>query len=285
MRVQHTAPRNRRSWAKAVIVTLVGLLAFVAAPNPAHATDYYNQLNPGQTLYSGESLWSPNRLYRLNQQGDGNLVLVSMPGHKPLWANGMAGKYGTETRMQGDGNVVSVHQNVPVWTTHTQNNWGATLHMQDDANVVVRRPGNVPIWATGSQHSGLCTDGDRNRSVYYANNGLWYNPVPPLHWSESYWTTDPAGNPILRTDNYKLEVRYNAGDRCSYALLTGRGGSKVYLDRSTNGGASWTGWLGTQTVAWNNGSTYTGAFRDGKGFWVRACSPRGNNVYRCTAWY
>lgn len=265
---------------------LAGAIALATAllvPSAAHAADYYGQLNPDQTLRPNESLWSPNRLYRLVQQGDGNLVLAQMPGHKPLWANNQAGKYGTETRMQSDGNVVSVHNGVPVWATGTHNNWYSTLHMQDDANVVVRKPGNVPIWATGSQHSGNCVDGDRDRSRSYANTGQWRNPVPPLQWTETLYFNY---FPYSKTYNFKLEVRYNDTDRCAYALLNGAGvGDKLYLDRSTNGGASWTGWHNTSSVTSGNTSAYTGVLRDGKGIWLRACAPRPNNVYKCTDWY
>lgn len=281
--MQRSSAATWRSRALASAVALFVGLATLLVPSAAQAATYNGQLNPGQTLYPNDTLRSPNGQYHLVQQGDGNLVMRQMPGGKPLWSNGQAGKNGTETRMQGDGNVVSVHVGVPVWTTHTQNNWNSTLHMQDDANLVVRKPGNVPIWSTGGQSVGNCSDGDRNRSLHYANNGLWRNPVAAVYWSETYYFNTA---PFQKTYNFKLEVRYNDGDRCAYALLTGAGpGDRVYLDRSTNGGGSWSGWLNNTAVNAGNTSAYTGVLRDGKGFWLRACSPRPNNQYRCTDWH
>src|SRR4051812_47721772 len=104
MRKRRT-PLAARRWVTASLALVVAVLGLIIPAGPAAAVDYTEQLGPNRTLYSGESIWSPDRRVRLTQQQDGNLVLYAMPGNKPLWSSGTRTRESV-TQMQGDGNVV-----------------------------------------------------------------------------------------------------------------------------------------------------------------------------------
>ena len=58
----------------------------------------------------------------------------------------------------------------------------------------------------------------------------------------------------------------------------------VYMDVSTNGGATWNGW---QDTLYNDGSPvtqWTYPEYDGPGYWVRACI-NVNGISVCTPWH
>jgi hypothetical protein len=78
---------------------------------------------------------SVNRVYRLQMQTDGNLVLVKNTG-AVLWATDTAPRSGVWAAMQKDGNGTGGHA-------------GAYLNVQDDGNVVVYE-GTTPLWDTGT---------------------------------------------------------------------------------------------------------------------------------------
>jgi len=76
--------------------------------------------------------------YRLEFQGDGNLVLYNS-SNKPLWATGTVGR-GYKLKVQGDGNVVLYNSlSQPIWATMTNGNPGAFFSVQPDGNLVVYR--------------------------------------------------------------------------------------------------------------------------------------------------
>lgn len=246
-------------------------------PSSVSAMDYAERLSTNGWLRGGESLWSPNRLYRLTQQYDGNLVLYAMPGNKPLWSSGTAGARYAATQMQSDGNlVVRAEGNVPVWSSGSRGSY-PVLFMQDDANVVIRAQGNVPIWATGSQSMMGCTDGSRTQAAEYAASNQFYEPVPAVYWQEP--------SPVGQTNSvFGIHLRYNPVKRCAWGLIEGGFFSEVWIDRSTDGGRTWTGWLGARRIQSPNTTTYTGVFNDSVPYVVRACG-YGINVIRCTAWF
>ena len=109
----------------------------VAEPGPA------SQLLPGQTLTAGMQLLSPDGVYRLIMQGDGNLVLYKGP--TALWSTGTNGSQGAYAVMQGDGNLVVYAGGVAKWNSHTNGFNGAYLSLQDDSNLVIYQGGSA-IW-------------------------------------------------------------------------------------------------------------------------------------------
>jgi len=116
---------------------------------PFGGTDH---LFAGQTLRAGEYLSSPNGMYELRVQGDGNLVIYRVTSSVvPIWATGTNRFRDVWLGNQGDGNLVLYAPGPrPVWASGTNGRPASNLFMQNDGNLVLRAPGNVPIWATGT---------------------------------------------------------------------------------------------------------------------------------------
>ena len=132
----------------------VALIALALLPlvrsGTASATEYTHILEPGQRLYPGDTLYSPNHSYRLIMQGDGNLVIYH--GGSALWSTRTNGHGGANAVMQGDGNFVVYQSGHALWNSHTDHHGGANLDMQDDGNLVIREAGNA-IWATHTEQA------------------------------------------------------------------------------------------------------------------------------------
>jgi len=153
---------------------LIAMVACVGAmqASPALACTYFGPV-PGMTpvtytgqvsasqnvyLWPGSSIVSPNGVYRLIFQNDGNLVLYKNETQY-VWDTNT--ELCTPTpertfaaRFQPDGNLVVYHalqsnSTVPLpasWDANTQGNPTAVLKVQDDGNVVIYR-GTKAIWA------------------------------------------------------------------------------------------------------------------------------------------
>lgn len=264
-----------RNYKRLLVAMFVVLTGTVLGAAPAVATDYAGQFNPG-TLYAGESVWSPSHLYRLTQQYDGNLVLYSMPGNKPFWSSNTGNSPGSITQMQTDGNLVVYGPgHVAIWASGSNGHPGSALFMQDDANVVVRAPGNVPVWATNAQHVAGCTDNSRTQAAQYAASGQFYE-VDKISFADRAGTSNETAGSVT--------LRYAPGTRCAWAVATGGAINPVYIDRSSDGGRTWQGWLGQRTLG-SSMSTYTGVFNDSYPYVVRACTQGFSPTYHCTVWY
>ena len=88
-------------------------------------------LTAGQQLNPGQSKTSPNGLYTLTYQTDGNLVLYSPGG--ALWHTGTFGTCAGTAIMQGDGNfVVYDCGGTPLWHAGTLGNPGAYVSIQSE---------------------------------------------------------------------------------------------------------------------------------------------------------
>lgn len=111
-------------------------------------TRYYpaSMAAPG-SLLPGRSLQSPNGLYTLAMQTDGNLVLYGNDGQW-LWHTNTFGKPVTQLAVQGDGNLVLYTATGYVWAsgTHGNNGTGGFFQVQDDGNVVYYSAASRPIW-------------------------------------------------------------------------------------------------------------------------------------------
>lgn len=119
-----------------------GYVAYARLPRE---TDKGSQLVLGQTLLSGESLYSPNRKFRLLMQADGNLVLYRSDQEQALWSTGTDGWdqgglgdwLDGPVILQDDGNLV--HYDVEGrarWASKTVG-VGRVLRLQDDGNLVL----------------------------------------------------------------------------------------------------------------------------------------------------
>ncbi|MEU4193099.1 hypothetical protein AB0E69_14460 [Kribbella sp. NPDC026611] len=104
-------------------------------------------LGSGRVLKVYDMLVSPNRVYRLQMQTDGNAVIVKN-GKTPIWSTKTISK-GAYAAMQQDGNfVVYSAAKRALWSTRTVRH-GAVLQMQNDGNLVVVY-GRTPLWASNT---------------------------------------------------------------------------------------------------------------------------------------
>jgi hypothetical protein len=119
-------------------------LPALCSPPPA-AT----RLLPGQALFPGQSIQSPDGNTRLIYQIDGNLVVYDA-ADKPLWASATAGTAPGVTAMQADGNLVVYNAgNQALWASHTENHPGAWLGVQNAGFPAVFAAGTTTqLWRT-----------------------------------------------------------------------------------------------------------------------------------------
>ena len=149
--------KRRSATILAVLLTLGSCLVYFA-PASSAAT---NIIGAPAQLDSCTSASSPNSIYKLTMQCDGNLVLIAH-GSQPVWASNTAGYNGAIMQLQGDGNLVVYSSgHVARWASGTQGHPGTVLAIQDDGNVVLVAPGNHPIWATNTVGSGDFVDTPR----------------------------------------------------------------------------------------------------------------------------
>jgi hypothetical protein len=112
----------------------------------------------GEFLLPGECLKSPNQLYTLALESDGNVVLYSQDS-RPFWATTTGGSLTPRHFiMQTDGNLVLYDTSGnPKWASNTSNQPGAFLSIQDDGNLVIYKEGSQTetpdnaLWASHTQ--------------------------------------------------------------------------------------------------------------------------------------
>lgn len=102
-------------------------------------------MNGGDELLPNGFILSPNGRFRLQLQGDSNLVLTDLgdPTSDPdvaIWSTGTAGASPSAARfvMQTDGNAVLYDtSDAAIWASNTGGSPGAYLALQDDGNLVI----------------------------------------------------------------------------------------------------------------------------------------------------
>ena len=106
-----------------------------------------DKLLAGKSLHSGGELASSSAGYRLEMQGDGNLVVYT-PAGVAVWSSGTYGSGASVLEMQGDGNLVLyTAAGHAVWWTGTYGSGASELVMQGDGNLVMYDNGR-PVWAS-----------------------------------------------------------------------------------------------------------------------------------------
>lgn len=131
----------RRSAPLAALL-LVGL---ASSAGVAQADRPQGQLSPGDWLYPGESVISPNGQWSFEMQTDGNLVLYS-PRHIAVAETRTTGQPEVVLQMQHDGNLVlRAKGNRPIAASATDGFPGTVLQVQDDGAVVLYAPGHRAV--------------------------------------------------------------------------------------------------------------------------------------------
>lgn len=129
-------------------------------------------------------------------------------------------------------------------------------------------PGAAP-----SAEAASCQDGSRESAREIADTGEFFVPVP-----EAVSSASSSGSP-----DAIITLRYSESHQCAWGLISGATGYEVWLDRSTDGGASISeGRLGKRSIKNGNENTYTAAFRAGGAtpYSLRAC---GQSISETTA--
>ena len=117
-------------------------------------------------LESNQVVYSPNGIYKVSMQTDGNLVLSSVanlngrPNDFALWASGTnttPNSNPNKATIQSDGNfVIYSKNNAMLWDSKTSNISGGPgkapykLLIQDDGNLVLYDRTAFPLWATNT---------------------------------------------------------------------------------------------------------------------------------------
>ena len=136
--------------ALALVATILGGMTSRALAS----TTFAGTLQPGQALFSGDSITSLSNPYRLTMRPDGNLVL-DVCG-RTLWTSRTAGNAGAHAVMRFTGDFVVVSAaGVDLWRTKTENHNNAYLAVQPDGNLVIYWPGApgtkaTPLWPSGT---------------------------------------------------------------------------------------------------------------------------------------
>lgn len=105
-------------------------------------------LGVNRVLRPGQILLSHNRIFRLQMQTDGNLVMLKN-AKTVLWHTATGRNPGAYVAMQGDGNLVVYSANKrALWHSGT-NRGPSVLQMQNDGNAVIRY-GRTAVWSTGT---------------------------------------------------------------------------------------------------------------------------------------
>jgi hypothetical protein len=139
------APTPEEGWA----TTLVGVaqalgIRFRRLPVDPQGSGAH--LRAGEALNIGTELASPNGLFHLVYQPDGDLTLRRSDGNVRLWGSDTSGPRAGFCIMQQDGDLVLYDPDRPCWRSGTAGNPGSTLEVRDDGAVAVVRPGGTEIW-------------------------------------------------------------------------------------------------------------------------------------------
>jgi hypothetical protein len=105
--------------------------------------------------------------------------------------------------MQGNGNLVlTAPGHTPLWSSHTSGNAGARLVMQPNGNLTVVVPGGQPLWSAG-------TGGHSGSMLLHQPNGNAVIQAPSAPTSSTPPPSAPTGSaptssvPLWSTDTYR----------------------------------------------------------------------------------
>lgn len=118
-----------------------------------HFADLGNVLYMNQSMDAFDALTSPNILYKLVYQNDGNLSIVKVSTGKEIWTTGVKEKDVKPGKavMAHDGNLILYDANSKIyWTTGTNNKSEGPfrLELQNDGTIAIFDAKNATVWTT-----------------------------------------------------------------------------------------------------------------------------------------
>ncbi|WKD48962.1 hypothetical protein [Microbulbifer spongiae] len=143
-------------------IGIISVFLLMALISPQILAD--DRLTTFERLQSGEYIRSPNGIYKLEMQWDGNLVLSDDIVKMQLWSTGTAGHpklkdgngfaemfgqgaFGLRSELDTD---INIH-----WSSQSWGNPGAHLRVQDDGNMVVYNVSGQAVWVSDT-YQGDC---------------------------------------------------------------------------------------------------------------------------------
>jgi hypothetical protein len=138
----------------AVLVLVAAVLMYVWLPRDErheHADGRRHELNTGERLETGRSLYSPNGRHRLQMAPDGNVI---------EWGDGILAMWKTDTERTGKENYFTLKPSGALAVCKaddtevkvvpgTEECGGTKLLLQDDAQLVLLRSDETIVWRTG----------------------------------------------------------------------------------------------------------------------------------------
>jgi len=221
---------------------------------PPPRTTEPDRLTSGRGLRMGESIKSPNGLYRLQQQTDGNLVVVRQ-GNRPLWALGRKASWVT---LQSNGNLVSYLYTKGVWSTNTGSNGNSELRVQNDGNVMLYRLSDgKAVWSTGTKQrtpppqvttptdrltagqalyrGGAALQSPNGRYGVYVRSSNGVLVVRDLVAGRDIWTTKALVDDWLTLQADGNAVLYSSGGKALWSTGTGgKGDARLIIQNDGN---------------------------------------------------
>ncbi|MDI9861608.1 fibronectin type III domain-containing protein [Flectobacillus roseus] len=146
---QEKGPREVTGWKAYIGGTGPG----TNAPSKSNSVPTESAVTAETSLRVGESRVSPNGVYKLIVEDNGN-VAITKNGDK-IWETNTANRGVSYFKVQQDGNLVAyTSSDRAVWAsnTHGKGNNSCILAMQDDGNLVLYKDGDNAIWSSDTRH-------------------------------------------------------------------------------------------------------------------------------------
>ncbi|WP_230958367.1 curculin (mannose-binding) lectin [Burkholderia cepacia] len=188
---------------------------------------FAKRLEPGVTMWAGQSVCSDNNQYCLTlQKSDGNLVLYASNG-QAVWQAKTNGKGVTRAVMQPDGNfVLYTDDNRPIWVVKTERS-NSFLNVQDDGNIVFYWM--RPIW--DSKTSDVSSMQSNEARVLYPNTKLTAGVSYTI--GQYFFILQADGNLVLYKNGAAIWNTGTAGKGVTSAWMQNDGNFVLYNDAGT----------------------------------------------------
>ena len=225
------------------VVPAVGTVLLVATAAPAPAAGVLgDRLAAGASMAVGDALRSPNGLYTLVLQTDGNLVEYA--AGRPVWTTSTSGRSGARLTLQGDGNLVlRSSANAAIFATYRYASNPQALILRDDGALYTARADGSEYWGVHPQAAVLGPGASIRPGQSLVSSDTQYeltlqtdgNLVLYTTTGVAVWSTSTSGTPMqaltMQADG-NLVLRSSAGAAVFNTRTSGRAGASLTV---TNG--------------------------------------------------